>query len=325
MGNFKNFITLFLVCGLIAASFTSKAQTKNDAIEVYNLAVQLVTTDVGEAIKTFNECIEICDNLGFEGDEIKSQIVEKLPGLYYQNAMNLYKEKKMTEAFTAFEETLAMAEKYDDQSTKDLAQNILSQFYNSRGNSFYRNENYELALSNYDKALELNPTFAKPYLYKSLVYKKIEDEENFVLSVNKAIELAQETNDSKTLENAKKTGRDYFLVRGSQSLEAKSYQEAVDDLTKSLIYDDENTGIYFRLTVAYNNLSKWDEAITAANKAIEFEEADNEKTAKIYFELGNAYLGKGENASACDAYKKALYGAYEEPAKYQIEHVLKCN
>ena len=324
MANYKNYITLFLVFGFLATAFTLKSQTKNDAIEVYNLGVQLVTEDVGEAIKTFNDCLEICNNIGFEGEEIKLQIVEKLPGLYYQNAMSLYKEKKMSEAFSAFEETLTMAEKYEDPATKDLTQNILSQFYNSRGNSFYRNEDYENALASYDKALELNPKFAKPYLYKSLIYKKTEDEENFVLSINTAIEIAQEINDSKTLADTKKTGRDYFLVKGSKALEAKSYQEAVDLLSKSLIYDDKNTGIYFRMAVAYNYLSKWDEAIDAGNKALEFEEEDNGKTAKIYFELGNAYLGKGDNDSACNAYKNASYGAYEEAAKYQIEHVLKC-
>ena len=46
--------------------------------------------------------------------------------------------------------------------------------------------------------------------------------------------------------------------------------------------------------------------------------------AKYYYELGNAFVGKSDNEAACDAYKNAMFGAYAENAKYQVETVLKC-
>ena len=55
-----------------------------------------------------------------------------------------------------------------------------------------------------------------------------------------------------------------------------------------------------------------------------FADAGTTKDAKIYYELGNSYLGKGDNTAACDAYTKANKGDYAEAAKYQMEHVVKC-
>ena len=55
-----------------------------------------------------------------------------------------------------------------------------------------------------------------------------------------------------------------------------------------------------------------------------FTDAGTTKDAKIYYELGNTYAGKGDNAAACDAYTKANKGDYAEAAKYQMEHVIKC-
>ena len=37
-----------------------------------------------------------------------------------------------------------------------------------------------------------------------------------------------------------------------------------------------------------------------------------------------AYQAKQENDSACENYKKAMGGKYLENAKYQVEHILKC-
>ena len=95
-------------------------------------------------------------------------------------------------------------------------------------------------------------------------------------------------------------------------------------LKNSLEFDGENATAYFLLSQICNSQSKWEEAIENANKAMEYEKDDPEEKAKIYFELGNAFSGKGENSNACDAYKKSAIGAFKAAAEYQIEHVLKC-
>ena len=78
-------------------------------------------------------------------------------------------------------------------------------------------------------------------------------------------------------------------------------------------------------TVIYNKQSKWDASIEAANKALEIMGEVDTKDAKVHFEMGNSYYGKGDNTAACEAYGKANKGDYAEAAKYQMEHVVKCN
>ena len=80
------------------------------------------------------------------------------------------------------------------------------------------------------------------------------------------------------------------------------------------------------LALVYNGQSKWDNAIESCNKALTFFKGEETtKDAKIYYELGNAYKGKGDTNAACEAYKKAAKGDYAEHANYEIEHTLKCN
>ncbi len=45
----------------------------------------------------------------------------------------------------------------------------------------------------------------------------------------------------------------------------------------------------------------------------------------MYFALGQACEGVGNNADACAAYKNVTSGPNIEVAKYQITQVLKCN
>jgi len=58
---------------------------------------------------------------------------------------------------------------------------------------------------------------------------------------------------------------------------------------------------------------------------LELETGEAEKKARFYYTLGTALKGLGDKTGACAAFKNALYGPFEEGAKYEIEHELKCN
>ena len=97
-----------LIIGLSAimlstASLTTFAQTKDDAGQALNEGIQLKDTDVNAAIAKFNDCIKICEQVGVEADDIKSQAEKVLPGLHFQSAMELYKAKKLSNAIAEFE------------------------------------------------------------------------------------------------------------------------------------------------------------------------------------------------------------------------------
>jgi len=91
-----------------------------------------------------------------------------------------------------------------------------------------------------------------------------------------------------------------------------------------LEYGDGDANFYYYYSIVYNKKKEWDNAVKAANKGLELEKDENEAKAKLYFELGTAFYGKGDSAAACKAYKEAVYGDYVEQANYQIKEVLKC-
>ena len=51
---------------------------------------------------------------------------------------------------------------------------------------------------------------------------------------------------------------------------------------------------------------------------------DAEKKAKIYYELGNAYVNLVEYDKACAAFKNCLMEPYTASVKHQMDNVLKC-
>ena len=67
---------------------------------------------------------------------------------------------------------------------------------------------------------------------------------------------------------------------------------------------------------------KFEKAVEAGNKALEYE-ADDDK-AKIYYEIGNAYVRQVEYDKACAAYKNCLVEPFTASVKHQMDNVLKC-
>lgn len=306
-------------------SLSVLSQTKDEVVLKYNEGVELAGSDVKAAVDVFEQVHEMATAVGAEADDIKNLVESQISQLQYKYATQLYKEKKIDEAIDNFVKAREMAETYGDDKTSGKAVDIVSKLYFARGNSFYKNDDLENALNDFNQSLEYNPDYAKAHLSKGLVFKKMDDQENMIASMDMAIEKARRDNDEKTMSTAGKVVRDHLLIQANTSIQAGNFDEAINLLNKATGYGEESPQTYYLLAVAHNKTSGWDQAIDAANKGLEIEEETNESKAKFYFELGNAFMGKGDNSAACDAYKNAAYGNYAESANYQINTVLNCN
>ncbi len=327
----KNLILNGLITFLSLIIFTgiSSGQTLNEAKEAFNEGVSAIqSNNFDEAIAQFNKCMEIYPELdeeeSIEAEEMVVQIESKLPALYYQVAMDLYKDKKLDEAIEKFVETSEVANKYNDQSTSERASKVVPQLYYQRAGNKYDNDDFKGALEDYNKAIELNPEYDKAFYMKSLVCKKLDDEEGFLESTRRAIESAGNNNNESVVGKAKESGSKYFLMKGDEAKSAQKYAEAKEYINLAIEFDSESSVAYYLLALVDNQLNNYDNAIEAANKALTYEDDVPEGKARIYYELANALKEKGENGKACDAYRKAAYGAYKEAAEYQIKYVLEC-
>ncbi|MCU0370747.1 MAG: tetratricopeptide repeat protein, partial [Bacteroidales bacterium] len=227
--------------------------------------------------------------------------------------------KNYNEAIPNFEKSAQWADQMGETKTADASRTYLAGIYTALGNTDLKNEAFELAIEKYNKALAYKSSYYKAYYGLGLVYKKQENLPLMKEALDKVIAMAGD--DAKTIGSAKDAAASAYRNAGAMAVQSKKYSEAVDYLLNSLPYNDTDPNVQYYLALAYNGLSKWDDAISAANKAIELQTEDK---SDIYFELGKSYEKKGENATSCENYKKVTAGNNVAAAKYQMETVLKC-
>ena len=309
---------------LMLITLTGYAQTKVDAITAYNEGVQLLQSSAAEALAAFEKCIGICKTLGEEGDETRALAEIQIPKLHYSMAREEMQAKNYEEAIAKFNLAIQSAEEYNDTKVKESAEKLVPQLHYIVGNAYSKNGGFEKAHENYDKAIEYDPQYTKAYLGKGLAYREQDDFENMKTILDKVIEVGFNTNDMKSVETAEKVMQNTYFNAAVKALTAQNMEEAEEALKLTIDYGNQSVDAYYQLAKIYNLKQQYAEAIVKINKAIEYEAGGDEEKAKLYYELATSYVGQGNTDAACEAYKKALYGAYEENARYQIEHALKC-
>lgn len=299
------------------------AQTAAEAVDALKDGVsKSQAKDYVGAIESFKNCISIYDAIGETENENRATAVKQIPNMQYKYAFGLYKEKKYSESIEAFEKLAEYSETYNDPDNLKKAKGVIPQLYYFKGKDLAENNNYAEAIDNYKKAIELKSNYFEPYFRLAEIYSEQGNDALFEENVKKALEVSSKA-DNKEAANA--LAGKYYNNMAVKTLTAKDYDASLKYFNNLMEYKEADSDIYHQLAVIYNNQSKWDNAIEAANKALElFQEAGTAKDAKIYYELGNSYYGKNDTAAACDAYSKAAKGDYEASAKYQMEQVVKC-
>jgi len=315
-----NKIKIIALIMMVSLAFNSFAQTLDEAGAAFNQGLQFSKDlNYAEALKSFEQTIKICTKIGDDGMELQIKAEQQLPGTYFNVAKGLYEAKNYPDAITNFEKSAQYADQMGETKTADASRTYLAGIYTSLGNADLKNEALDDAVIKYNKALAYKSTYYKAYYGLGVVFKKQENLPFMKEALDKVITMAGD--DAKTIGNAKDAAASAFQKAGALALQANKYSEAVENLLASQVYDNIEPRTYFYLAVAYNGLSKWDEAITAANKALELQTEDK---SDIYYELGKSSDKKGDAAAACDFYKKVTAGNNVAAAKYQMEQVLKC-
>jgi len=301
------------------------AQTATEAVDALKDGVaKSQAKDYLGAIESFKKCISIYDDLEDSENDNAITAQTQIPNMQYKYAMGLYKAKKYDECIAAFGTLVEYSETYQDAKMKKKAEKTIPRLYYAKGASLYSAKDYENAIVALDKSLELDPKYPMSYVRKAQVYKDKNDEAKFKVAIDGAISAATAKNDTKSEGTAKKLAGSFYLKAGADAVQAKNYSEAETHFNTLMEYKEADADIYYQLAVIYNKQSKWDNAIESGNKALELMGEVETKDAKIHYELGNSFYGKGDNAAACDAYGKANKGDYAEAAEYQMKHVVKC-
>lgn len=311
---------------LLGFAVIANAQTATEAVDALKDGVaKSKAKDYLGAIESFKKCVETYEAIEEPENDNALTAKSQIPNMQYKYAIGLYKQKKYDESIAAFQKLGEYSKTYNDPKNGKKAKSTIPKLYYAKGADLLGKEDYAGAITALDKSIGMDPKYPMAYVRKAQVYKEQEDEANFKTSIDQAITTSVAKKDVKTEETAKQLASTYYFNAGAMAVKTEKYADAEKYFNTLMDYQAADSDVYYQLASIYNKQSKWDAGIEAANKSLElFKEAGTTKDAKIYFELGNSYAGKGDNTAACDAYTKANKGDYAEAAAYQMKHVVKC-
>lgn len=325
-------LALFMVFGLAEMS---KAQddVRSEAVELYNNATELAgNNEFDDAIVFYREALAISRE--HEGlSDITDFIVERLPRVYSSRAVNTYREfqnnrniETLSRSIEYFESARDVANEFDDAQVEQQATNNIPQLYYQRGLLNFRAENFDESMADLDEAIELNPNYAAAYYQKGIVQKQItpNDVDAFIYWYDRAIDVAENVNDNRTLNSAKSGARDELIYRAVNLADERNFNRAIELLQRAEEYDPSYYEPHYRLSVIHNERGNWSSAENSARRSLELHTGGAADKAKIYFELGTALKGQGNVESACDAFENARFGNFTDPANHELQFELRC-
>lgn len=197
------------------------------------------------------------------------------------------------------------------------------QEYLKRGIALNEKGNYELAISDFNKALLIDGNLAAAYLNRGLAYANENELEKAIADYNKAIELDPENEEAfyiRGLTFSKKGDADSavsdfakaislnpkyiqpYLNMAFLKINKKDFVSAISDIDKVIKANADLPVAYYLRGIAYANKGNLEQAITDLSKAISL----NPGYAEAYVNRGLAYLDKIKQGEV----KNSQYGQY---------------
>jgi tetratricopeptide (TPR) repeat protein len=181
-----------------------------------------------------------------------------------------------------------------DQAISDYTRAIeinpkFAEAYNERGVVYDDKDQFDLAISDYTKAIEINPKFAVAYNNRGGVYDGIGQYDQAISDYTKAIEI-----------NPKLA--EVYNNRAFAYYTKNQYNQAIRDYIKAIEISPKFALAYNNLGLAYYEKGQYDQAMRKYTKAIEI----NPKFALAYNNRGFLYFVKlGNKSKGCADFKKA--------------------
>jgi len=161
--------------------------------------------------------------------------------------------------------------------------------YNNRGLAYQDKGDLDLALSDYNKAIQINPNYAEAYNNRGFTYQSKGDLDLALSDYNKAIQI------NPNLAEA-------YNNRGVTYQDKGNLNQALSDYNKALQIDSNYAEAYNNRGNIYQNKGDLDLAISDYNQALQIDP----DYAEAYNNRGSAYQGKGDLNQVISDYNKAI-------------------
>ena len=150
-----------------------------------------------------------------------------------------------------------------------------------KGEDYYNDGKYQLAIDEFTTAIRLNADYTDAYIGRGAAYYELHRYENAISDYTKAIQLDPDYADA-------------YIGRGAAYNELYRFQNAISDYTKAIQIDPDYAYVYQYRGVSYGNLGQYQNSIADFTKAIQLDP----DYAEAYYNRGNAYGYLGQDAEA---------------------------
>jgi len=335
MKSYSQYLSALIVFVLtigITQTVSAQEESRAEAVTLYNNAQELAGAgELLNAIETYRAALDIAQENDL--DDISERITRQLPRVYYSRASRSFQQfqqertvEAAQNAIETFSEAKEAGEEFNDEQVVQQASGAIPQLHYLVSTIQFRNENYSAAMESLDTALELNPNYPTAYYQRAIVHKKQnpEDIDQTIQYYDRAIELAEQMGDNRTLNNAREGAAEELIFRAVNLKENDRYSRAIELLEMVEKYNPENPNAHYRLAEISNLRGNFERALEHANRALELETGGVTDKAKIHFELGMAYKGLNQQDNACTAFENANYGEFSDPASHELQFELEC-
>ncbi|GHV02362.1 hypothetical protein FACS189485_02580 [Spirochaetia bacterium] len=175
--------------------------------------------------------------------------------------------------------------------------------YYNRGEIYFKLNQAEAAIDDFEKAISLNKDDWDFYAARSIAYAKKGDRNNAIAGIREAIKIFKSDPDL----------GDYALgMIAHNCAEAGEYQLAIDVLSECIKGDDDFYGKdsyfpYYKRAELYGKLGNNEAAITDCTKAIQIlTEKEDSGVDSPYFLRGSLYNDTGKYANAVEDFSSAI-------------------
>lgn len=180
-------------------------------------------------------------------------------------------------------------------------------FYINRGFSYFRLNNYDAALKDFSKAVEINPNIAEPYFFRGAVYTELKNYDAAIKDFDKAVEKNPK---SKRFHEFRAK---IYVVRGLTYLVLKNYDAAKETLDKAVELNPNLAEAYDARGTLYTDLKDYEAAVKDFSMSIQL----NPNNAKTYQKRGFVYILMENYEQALNNFSRAVKLNPKDPTAYQ--------
>lgn len=315
---------LVLLLALLGMPLAISAQSMQEAVDLYNTAVQTHQTDFKGAIDKLKQCVEKCDAIATdESADLKGKAQKLLPQVHFGYARHFTTQKKFAEAIEQMELAKSTAAVVGDKATIEKTDRIIPRIYYTEGLNAIKAANYARAAELMQKTINVDDRNLDAFVGLALAQDSLKQYDEMLSTVEKGLEMAKQTNNAARELDLQGMAIAHLKMQGLKSQEAKQTDAAIAIYERAIKIDPREAEIYGALVMCYNAKSDHAKVIEYTNLAIENAPGTMDKT-QFYFLKAKSLAATGNKNDACEAYKEAAHGAYKEAAEHEMKVTLKC-